>query len=484
MFLRSNSYKLLALLLITIFALPILLSVCYIVPGADDFCNANQIEKLREEYSILISAFITAKDCYMKWQGTYFGTFLIGLHPDIHYSYYTLRIVLLVAFFLYVCGAFLSVKIFLNRLLKFSVPTSYFVGTIFTLMLLNTTNGGQWFTWYTGSCIYLLPMICYFYSLIFLLNYFIKSSLVFIILSCLLSFPAAGGSLSVTSFGCSILLLPLFFLNNRNNLLSRKNFLLVAPFTISVVGGLLNALAPGNYVRHSVIEKSGELHVLRALKASFFSFQEHLIYLLRFSILLFLGIVFIIVYKKESIIITLKQLIFTFTFCCMSIIFVAFPILLGYSSQLIDFFSRLAYSLDIAIIFYSVVFTISLACYLRTNEFVNCLFYSFTKLKKVSIIVLSLITLVYFCPGLKNGYSYKTFKDLKHGYIQEATSSLEFVYSELSKAKNVDVVLNIKPYKATTIYLPGISEDPNHWVNTCTSTYLGAKSCSIKFDQL
>lgn len=225
MFLRSNSYKLLALLLITIFALPILLSVCYIVPGADDFCNANQIEKLREEYSILISAFITAKDCYMKWQGTYFGTFLIGLHPDIHYSYYTLRIVLLVAFFLYVCGAFLSVKIFLNRLLKFSVPTSYFVGTIFTLMLLNTTNGGQWFTWYTGSCIYLLPMICYFYSLIFLLNYFIKSSLVFIILSCLLSFPAAGGSLSVTSFGCSILLLPLFFLNNRNNLLSRKNFL-------------------------------------------------------------------------------------------------------------------------------------------------------------------------------------------------------------------------------------------------------------------
>ena len=98
-------------MLITIFALPILLSVCYIVPGADDFCNANQIEKLREEYSILISAFITAKDCYMKWQGTYFGTFLIGLHPDIHYSYYTLRIVLLVAFFLYVCGAFLSVKI-------------------------------------------------------------------------------------------------------------------------------------------------------------------------------------------------------------------------------------------------------------------------------------------------------------------------------------------------------------------------------------
>ena len=478
----KKSYQLIFILLIAVFSLPILISICYIVPGADDYCNAISMEKLRESYSVLTAAVIFSKNVFLGWQGTYFSSFLVGLHPNIEHSYLVLRATLIFFFLLYVCGLFLSVLIFTKNILKFSLKISYLISTIVTILSLNTTTGGEWFTWYTGCAVYQIPMICYFYSLIFLVKFSINRKISLFIISSVLAFVASGGSLAITSFGCSILLFILFFVTDKNDLFSKQNLLLACPFLISVLGGLVNSLAPGNFVRYSLIERSGELHVFNALKYSLFALQDHLTYLSSFSIFLFLGWLFLATFKNESLTITFKQFVFFVTFGVVSIVLVAFPILLGYSSQSIDHFSRMSYSYDLTIIFYSVVLTIALVCFLRNSKFINKLFSDLLNLNKLIVLVFVLLCLVYFIPGVKQGYSYKTFKDLKHGYIQEATSSLAYVYNELSKSKNLDVVISIKPFKTSTIYLPGISSDPNHWINSCTSMYLGAKSCSVKLN--
>lgn len=279
-----------------------------------------------------------------------------------------------------------------------------------------------------------------------------------------------------------MLLLTFVFIADKNKIFSKNNFILCFPFLMSVCGGILNSLAPGNYIRHLGHEKSGQLHIFRALRDSVLSFQDHVIFLNSFSIIFFLGVLFIVIYKMETIKITLKQFTLLIIFGCTSIVFVAFPFLLGYSTPRVGTTTRIAYTLDFAILFYLVVFTVAFACYTRNSEFVESLFCSFSKLKKLPSLILVLICITYFCSGIKNGYAYKTFKDLKHGYIQEATSSLSYVYSELSKGNNSDVVLRVKTFKTSSIYLPNIREDAKFWSNTCTAMYFGAKSCSLKYE--
>ena len=479
---HTKFYKFFAILLIVLFSFPILLSISYIVPGSDDFCNAFNIEKLREENSYLYSAFLYSISFYMNWQGTYFGAFFIGLYPNVHNSYYCLRVILFVCFILFVCGTFFYVLIFCKRILKLSESSSYVIVTTLVILTLNTTNGCEWFSWYSGCSVYQLPMISYLYSLIFLLSFYKRKHYCLMIISIFLSFLAAGGTLALTSFGSSLLLFTTLFLIDKNKLIAKNNIVLFFPFFTSVLGGVVNILAPGNLIRHSVIEPSGEFHIFRALMYSILSFLKHLIFLNNFSFLIFLGIIFIVIYKKESIKISIKQLTLFATLGFFSVIFVAFPILLGYSSNGIDTISRTAYTFDLAIIFYSMFITGVFASYIRKNELLEKLFFVFSKLNHFSILIILVFTIVFLYLGLKNGYSFRTFKDLKHGYIQEATTSLAKVYSELSKSKNLNAVLSIKPIRSSTIYIPEISEDPKYWINTCTSRYFGAKSCSIKIE--
>lgn len=483
MSLNKNLYKIFVILLIAVFSLPILISITYVVPATDDLCIGFKIEKLREQHTLIESAIIFAKDFFFNWQGTYFGTFVWGFQPNFHNnSFFALRAIFLCSFTLFVCGTFLYVLVLSKKVLKFSTVSSYAVTCIFTILALNTTRGGEWFTWNTGCAVYQIPMICYLYALIALILYHLNRIYFLLIISIILSFFAAGGALVVTSLGCSMLLLTFVFITDKNKIFSKNNFILSFPLLMSVGGGILNSIAPGNYIRHLRQEKSGELHVFRALRDSVLSFQDHVFFLSSFSIIFFLGLLFIVIYKKETIKITLKQFSFIIVFGCTSIVFVAFPFLLGYSISRVDTSTRIAYTFDFAILFYLVVFTVAFACYTRNSEFVDSLFNSFSKLKKLPSLILVLICIIYFCSGIKNGYAYKTFKDLKHGYIQEATSSISFVYSELSKQKNSDVVLSVKPFKTSSIYLPEIREDAKFWINNCTAMYFGAKSCSIKYE--
>ena len=480
MIISSKLYKLCVILLIIAFSLPILISITYVVPAADDFCNGFNLEKLRAQHSLIMSALFHSKNIFMTWQGSYFGTFVLAFLPNIHNSYFALRAILLCCFIVFVSGIFLYSLIFTRSLLKFSDFSSYIVSGIFTILSINITSGGEWFTWFTGCSIYQVPMICYLYAAISLILFSIKRNYFLLIISIVLSFFGAGGALLVTSLGSSFLLLTLVFVIDKKNYISRQNFLLIFPLFMSVLGGLVNSLAPGNFIRYLGQDKSGELHILRAIKDSLLTFQEHLVFLNSFSVVFYLGILFIVLYKNETLIISLKQFLFFNVFSCISIVLVAFPFLLGYATSRIDTTTRIAYTFDFAIIFYLIVFTISLTCYVRNNEFVDSIFFSFSKLKKVTIWCLVLVCFFYFHSGFKNGYAYKTFRDLKHGYIQEATSSLAYVYNELDKNRNSSAVeLSIKPFNTSSIYLPEISKNPEHWFNICYSRYFGAKSCSI-----
>ena len=162
-------------------------------------------------------------------------------------------------------------------------------------------------------------------------------------------------------------------LNSNNDMCSyaeskRYNLLVSSPFLFSVIGGVVNSMAPGNFIRHSVIEKTGELNVFGALKSSVYSILDYFVYSNSISVLLFCGLIFIAIYKNESITINLKRLLFFVSFAFVSIIFVAFPVLLGYSSNSINNVPRVVYTLGLAINIYVALSTVALACYLKKHH--------------------------------------------------------------------------------------------------------------------
>lgn len=479
----NRAYKLMSILLILMVSLPIFISICYAVPGADDFCNGNVVNKLREDYSILTSAVLFSKDFYMNWQGTYLGAFFVGLQPSVQHSFFTFRAILFCCFTLFVLGLFLAVLCYSEIILKLSIPAKYIFSAVFSIMVLNSTRGIEWFTWYGGCSVYQLPMICYLYALVFFLLFTTYNRIILNILSSFLSFLGAGGSLAITSLGSSLLLLTWFFVIDKSKIKTKYNLLLSLPFFMSFVGGLVNCLAPGNFVRYYAIDKTGELHVFSAFVASFSTFLDQLVSLNRFSFVFFLGIIFIVVYNSVAITISLKRLFLIIAIGFTSIILVVFPVLLGYSTNNISNAERVVFTFNLTIIIYAVVFTVALASYLRQFDFIIRMFKLFLALKGTIAFLLLIVSIVFFNYGFKNGYAYRVFRDLKHGYIQDATATLEFVYSELAKSKNLDVVVNIKPfYNTANIYLPGLSENPNSWINLCTAAYYGARSCTLKYD--
>ena len=481
---KINTYKFLSLLIVALTVLPVLISICFIVPGADDFCNGLVIENLREDHNLLSTAIIFSKNLYLGWQGTYLAGFFIGFHPNIHDSYFLLRAILFCSFVLFVFGAYLFVQLFSNIVLKFNSFSSYVISAIFTILILNTSRGGEWFTWLSGSAVYEVPMICYFYSLIFFILFYKSKNVYLLAISLFLSFIAAGGSLAITSLGSSLLLLSLLFIIEKNQLLSRKNLILSLPFIMSVTGGLINSFAPGNFRRHLITAKTEDLQVFKALKFSFLSFFDHFVYLNKFAIVFFWGFLFITIYKNEKSKISLKKFLLLAILGLISVILVAFPVFLGYSFQNLGRSSRFAYAFDIEIIFYSVAMVVALASYLRNTKYVNMLFAHISKLKKATVMLIVVVCLICSFFGIKNGYAYKTFRDLRRGNIQEATASLTYIYSTLASSKNQDVVLSVKPVHTSSIYLSPIGIDPSHWINTCTSNYFGAKSCIVNYDSL
>lgn len=220
---QMNLCNLFALLLIVAISLPILISITYVVPGSDDFCVGNTIEKLREHHSSIVSSLIFMKNTYISWQGTYFGIFVWGFQPNFHNSYFAYRALLFCSFIVFVIVLFLYSLVFAKVLLKLSTISSYILSVIIAILALNTTSGGEWFTWNTGCAVYQIPMICYLFGLIAQIVFYSKKNNFLIIISVLFSLLAAGGSLAVTALGSSLLFLTLIFAFDKKNLKSKYN---------------------------------------------------------------------------------------------------------------------------------------------------------------------------------------------------------------------------------------------------------------------
>ena len=230
--------------------LPVIMACFYGLPAADDFSNARgwiifQGNHLKYVFENMIKV-------YMSWQGTYFGAFLAGIPIYYMWGYIGLRLCMFinVAIFLFSCYLFTKYALKWFGITENTIATLllYTIGMVYQLC---NNNLDETFYWYTGICVYTLPLSCMLLCFSCYIAYEDKKENKFLILGCILAFLAAGGSLNVAALLCAVLLFGVVY-NCIVNCKIEKNVLIGGT---ALLGALINTVAPGNFVRHSAFDE-------------------------------------------------------------------------------------------------------------------------------------------------------------------------------------------------------------------------------------
>ena len=439
----------------------VLIALSYLDPICNSFLYADDFKNSLSLYPKDASLIFRIKDSirwavaiYKSWQGTYFQNIVHALFSPLNgWGILQLRVFLLASYILFVvailCGAGIICDFFEIQDKRYRLTVTFEL----TFLLLGFIYWTENFYWYTSAVGYLIP-----FSFGIIGISLLKKNK--ILLAGLMVFCAAGGSLQISGSICFLLLCCLI----------KKRFIDKGcwwVFLISVLGSLINVLAPGNYVRHDMIDNTG-LHFGWAIEKTFFSIEGELINLLCNGFFVFAFIIILVMHTcilnvnldlKERWVVILLPL-----WPAVGI----FPVLLG--SQ--DYANRNRSILHAEIIIVLLIAMIILASGIRKLSLPQ---------KYVAIIVVSVILVLagkrynatnhlIFINNYRNAYN-----GLYKGYSME----VDKVYSEIALSDEMDVVVYADLLPVDGFLDSGLTDDPESFVNSSLASYYEKNSVKV-----
>ncbi len=320
--------------------LPLIIPLFYLMPAKDD-------------YSILASAYeykLAGKSCleymcdmvkstYNNWQGIWFAQFLatgfiyyFGFNVIFYRIGILLIIICLTASMLY----FLRVT---TRYLDMDKIRYIFIPVVI-IGALNTYSGDQAIYWFCSSLLYLFHFSLALFALSLFAEYLSNRKNLYLVISSVIAFVSTGGVLMVTGFLNICALIMLCYLLYVHRLKKPQMFF----FLSCIAGALINALAPGNFVRHArIIEIQGDsvsdhstvsllmnacINTIKILVSCYGK-----LFCISFILVVICSCFFMGVALRNK----RKMNIFAVIFGGVAIVFVTiFPIAYGYNSSIID----------------------------------------------------------------------------------------------------------------------------------------------------
>ena len=279
-----------ALLILSVLALiimigTVLVTSLYTVPISDDYWYARTGIGAKGLWHRLIVAVQFSYEIYVHHQGTYFTSFVGSLfNPLIHGGFPKLRVVM----FINAAMAFASILSFvyvaLSKLKVNSATAKVFILAVATFVITGFDAFQEIFYWFVGACVYGFPMSLGMFAVTLLLlangrgtartpesgtatsegkstavpsDRAASNAKLLYILSAILGFCAVGASLAITGTVCWLVLSIVVFYAVKDKKLDRKN---ISVFLACFGGALINAAAPGNFIRLDL--ESGESFTL------------------------------------------------------------------------------------------------------------------------------------------------------------------------------------------------------------------------------
>lgn len=336
--------------LIIVLTLPSLIIALYSYPGQDDFHYAYYGRKLMEEgHSLFSMAMIKTIEYYKTFCGCYTSTFLGYFFSSIiNCDIWGIRIyeVLSGIFFYYTLFSF--VKALVCDIMKQEIYQSLNI----YLLLLACFNcliyyiDHDAFYWFITSVQYLTISSC----ILLGASHFAKATLTgktrYVVSATVLGFLGSGGALNIAAFCCvTYLLVGLWAIFDQGKV---KETVII--FGVTLVGAVVNGIAPGNFIRKGGnIGISGVIEAIElSLKYAYERIVVHMHKPLFIIILIFFMICVMMWEKKEYKCQFWCPVTFSFIMLgCVAI--VIFPVMIGYGWDTYQIICRGNFISDMAI---------------------------------------------------------------------------------------------------------------------------------------
>lgn len=248
-----------------------------------------------------------------------------------------------------------------------------------------------------------------------------------------------------------------------------------------VIAAGINAVAPGNFVRHSAIDESG-IHPLRALydtinvtssRWNILFKSTNIVFLI--ILVLLMGFMFGAKLENNS---TTDAKIIVSALGLFAPIVTSFPISLGYSSEALP--DRCAFLMDVAIILSSINFSYligkKLRCHIESEQ---------EKCLRITIIMIATIVFMLDGYGISNVKIFQISRNLSEEvYESHYYYCKEFIESLKGYNEGEDVRISSIDFPPTIddIYNFYLSDDPSYWVNVAVAKYYGFNSIAIFYE--
>lgn len=454
--------------------LPYLNATRFVVPVADDL----QLGPGAGE-SYFAYAFRSMKSFYFGWQGSYVSLFLYALFsPFTRFGFTGIRFACFfsILFFyisLWICVCNIT-EYMLKIMKKWEIVTIY---AMISMLVSNVHPPTEVFFWYTGICVYTIPFGFSLTGIGLLVHYVFESKKRYLIGAMVCAFIAGGGVLQCSAVICYFYLaITVWTMLEKNP----QRVKVLAAFMVGLISTLINVCAPGNYVRHDVIDDS-QLHLFISMRFSFSVVGWEMIRLLRetdflFFILFFITVGVVIYRGNIQVKIELQHLCIAFVGLLGAMWISTYPVILGYSQA--SMASRSYFILDTLAVISAFVGSIMLGGFLTR--------YIDKMPEKYLFFVMGIILGVFlgiYVLGDKEIYRPVTrcIHDTSTGFNEKFRDTWEYVYQQIQESEEDDVIVEITDTPESDILMdPHISSDPSYWVNGMVKMYYGKDSVCIK----
>lgn len=424
--------------------LPLVIPLFYLMPAKDDYSIiASAYEYKLAGKSCLAYMLDMVKNTYNNWQGIWFAQFLAtGFIYNFGFNVISYRMGIL---FIIICltGSILYFLRVVTKYLEMGKIRFIFI-PIVIIGALNTYSGDQAIYWFCSSLLYLFHFSLSLFALTLFVKYLSNRSALYLVISSIIAFVSTGGVLMVTGFLNMCALIMLCYLLYSHQFKKTQLFF----FLSCIVGALINALAPGNFVRHTrIIEIQGDSisnhsTVSLLMNACINTIK---IFVSCYGKLFCISFILVVICSCFFIGITLKNKrkmsIFAVVGGGISVVFVTiFPIAYGYNSSTID--TRSQYLIGIvemmvaAIIFYTLGAWISSKYDITIDKNIKTIISAFLLCMAVGIAV----------DNYKSSESMTSITILKEagsGILADYEESYRRIYASIKNGDSDDIVMQI-----------------------------------------
>lgn len=474
-FSKQNVFFIVLSIFIASFLVPVLIGCFYAVPSADDFSNTLGYQAYAGSH--LRYPFHYVKQIWHNWQGTYTGCFLVGIPVYYLGGIKALRAFLVFNYLFFLASSAIFVRnaiIWLDYKKEKSavIAVGFFAMAMFWIMKGNLLN--ELFYWYTGACVYTVPLSFMLLCVSCFMFYERKKSVIVLILGCGLAFAAAGGSLDIAALLCALLLFGLLY-NLINLRMLKLNSLMGI---VALIGALINTCAPGNFLRHGVIDETG-VHPLEIILKLLPSVTDALIDEIESGYLLvIIAIAFFVTYHyHQKVDIKLKYPGLVTLYAYFGIFITEFPVCLGVSG--VGFEIRTAFINRIAIMIFVILCAAYWGAWCAQRE---C--FKFSREAYVCITLICVIPFLGSCKFaiLQECTPYKMIYYLGKGdfaYVAEREMGL---LEQIKESDELDVMV-YSPGEGdaewTNLKIVGITDDEENWINDVVAQYYGVNTVKV-----